>query len=132
MEILLVQLAATRLWRFLKKQHMVEIHLYGQLRRYAADPRPDRESVVRLAPQPGETVGTLLARLGLLLGHLRLTFLAYLLPGGLLLPTVLPLLAASDTQRLFLNAQTLSRLTRTYSIRDKITPHSPTGHARRN
>jgi hypothetical protein len=27
---------------------VVEVHLYGQLRRYAADPRPDRESVVRL------------------------------------------------------------------------------------
>jgi hypothetical protein len=44
---------------------MVEVHLYGQLRRYAADPRPDRESVVRLEPRSGETVGTLLARLGI-------------------------------------------------------------------
>jgi len=44
---------------------MVEIHLYGSLRRYASDPRPDRESVVRLAPQPGETVGTTLERLGI-------------------------------------------------------------------
>jgi len=44
---------------------MVEVHLYGSLRRYAADPRPDRESVVRLAPQPGEAVGTLLERLGI-------------------------------------------------------------------
>lgn len=44
---------------------MVEIHLYGRLRRYAADPRPDRESVVRLDARPGETVGTLLERLGI-------------------------------------------------------------------
>jgi len=44
---------------------MVEVHLYGSLRRYAPDPRPNRESVVRLEPQPGETVGTLLARLNI-------------------------------------------------------------------
>ena len=42
----------------------MEIHLYGSLRRYAPDSRPDRESVVRLEPQPGETVGTVLERLG--------------------------------------------------------------------
>ncbi len=44
---------------------MVEIHLYGSLRRYAPDPRPDRESVVHLEPQPEETVGTLLERVGI-------------------------------------------------------------------
>jgi hypothetical protein len=44
---------------------MVDVHLYGKLRRYAADPRPDRESVMRLEPQPGETVGTALERLGI-------------------------------------------------------------------
>jgi hypothetical protein len=43
----------------------MEIHLYGSLRRYAPDPRPDRESVVRLEPRPGETVGTALERLGI-------------------------------------------------------------------
>jgi hypothetical protein len=43
----------------------VEIHLYGSLRRYAPDPRPDRESVVRLEPQPEETVETVLERLGI-------------------------------------------------------------------
>ena len=44
---------------------VVEVHLYGSLRRYAADPRPARESVVRLDARPGETAGTLLARLGI-------------------------------------------------------------------
>ncbi len=44
---------------------MVVAPLYGSLRRYAPDPRPDRESVVRLEPQSGETVGTLLARLNI-------------------------------------------------------------------
>lgn len=44
---------------------MIEIHLYGTLRRHAPDPQPDRESVVRLEPQPGETVGTTLERLSI-------------------------------------------------------------------
>lgn len=41
---------------------MIEIHLYGSLRRYAPDSRPDRESVIHLAPVPAETVGRALAR----------------------------------------------------------------------
>ena len=44
---------------------MVDVHLYGKLRRYAVDSRPDRESVVSLEPQPDETVGTTLERLGI-------------------------------------------------------------------
>ena len=44
---------------------MVELHLYGSLRRYARDSRPDRESVIRLAPQPDETVDTVLVRAGI-------------------------------------------------------------------
>jgi len=35
------------------------------LRRYAADSRPDRESIVRLALQPGETVLMMLERVGI-------------------------------------------------------------------
>jgi len=45
---------------------MVEVHLYGSLRRHAADPRPDRESVVRLEAHDRDTVGTVLERLGVL------------------------------------------------------------------
>ncbi|MDY7080100.1 MAG: hypothetical protein SXV54_24735 [Chloroflexota bacterium] len=44
---------------------MVEVHLYGSLRRYAPDSRPNRESVARLEPRPGETVETTLGRLGI-------------------------------------------------------------------
>jgi hypothetical protein len=44
---------------------MIEIHLYGSLRHYAPDSRPDRESIVRLDPQSGETVVTALERLGI-------------------------------------------------------------------
>ena len=42
---------------------MVVVHLYGRLRRYAPDPRPDRESVVQVAPRPGQTVRTKLEQL---------------------------------------------------------------------
>jgi hypothetical protein len=44
----------------------VEVHLYGSLRHYAPDSRPDRESVVRMVPGPGETVGTVLEQVGIL------------------------------------------------------------------
>jgi len=44
---------------------MIEIHLYGNLRRYAPNPRPDQESVVQLTPTPEETIGTLLKRLSI-------------------------------------------------------------------
>jgi hypothetical protein len=44
---------------------VVEVHLYGSLRHHAPDPRPDRESVVRLEPQTGDTVGTTLERIGI-------------------------------------------------------------------
>ena len=44
---------------------MVEIHLYGQLRRYARSPRPNRENVLRAEVAAGETVGSLLKRLGI-------------------------------------------------------------------
>jgi hypothetical protein len=43
----------------------VDVHLYGSLRRYALDSRPDRESVVRMAPRPGETVATVLEQVGI-------------------------------------------------------------------
>lgn len=43
---------------------MVEVHLYGELRRHAADPRGDGESVVQLTPGPGETVRSVLEQLG--------------------------------------------------------------------
>jgi molybdopterin converting factor small subunit len=44
---------------------MVEIYLYGGLRRYAPGARRDRDSVVQVAPRPGETVRTTLEQLGI-------------------------------------------------------------------
>lgn len=43
---------------------MIEVRLYGRLRRLAPDPRGDREAVIRLEVRPGETVGSVLERLG--------------------------------------------------------------------
>ena len=36
---------------------LIEIHLYGKLRRYAANPRADHENVVWVAFKEGDTVG---------------------------------------------------------------------------
>ncbi len=54
---------------------MIEIHLYGSLRRHAPNSRPDRESVARLEPQPDETVGMALERLGILPDEISHIFL---------------------------------------------------------
>jgi hypothetical protein len=43
---------------------MFEIHLYGKLRRYAPDARARGASVLRLQPDPDETVRTALERAG--------------------------------------------------------------------
>jgi hypothetical protein len=44
---------------------MIEVHLYGKLRRYAPASRASGESVVQLKPQPEETVATVLERIGI-------------------------------------------------------------------
>lgn len=44
---------------------MIEIHLYGKLRQHAPDCHARGESVVRLEPQPKETVRTTLERIGI-------------------------------------------------------------------
>lgn len=40
----------------------VEIHLYGKLRKYAPDPRADRENVLHFTLDSGETIRDVLAR----------------------------------------------------------------------
>ncbi len=54
---------------------MVEIRLYGKLRRFGPDPRGDRETVIPLELKPGETVGGALARLGIPLEEVAHIFL---------------------------------------------------------
>lgn len=43
----------------------IQVRLYGKLRRYAQDQRADAESVVNVEYQPGETIGQVLAQLGI-------------------------------------------------------------------
>ena len=43
---------------------MVEIHLYGKLRRYAEVNRLGRGTVIRMEPEPVDTVGSLLKQIG--------------------------------------------------------------------
>jgi len=42
---------------------MVEIRIYGKLRNYATDIQTDDDSVIRVSPEPDETLEALLARL---------------------------------------------------------------------
>ena len=44
---------------------MVEIRLYGKLRRFAMESAADHGHVVKVAPQPDETLEQLLARVGI-------------------------------------------------------------------
>lgn len=60
---------------------MIEIHLFGHLRRLAANPSPKSESVVGLPPDQGATLGQVLARLGIDLADVGNVFL-----NGRLLP----------------------------------------------
>ncbi len=43
----------------------IEVHLYGTLRSLVPGSRPDEDTVLRLDSLPGETFGSLTARLGL-------------------------------------------------------------------
>lgn len=54
---------------------MVEIHLYGKLRRYAPDARADRDCVIWLSPRAGETVQAIVGRMGIPLEELYHVFL---------------------------------------------------------
>jgi hypothetical protein len=43
---------------------MVEIHLYGKLRRFVGDHRPGQDTVVWLEPEPVTTIASLLEGMG--------------------------------------------------------------------
>jgi hypothetical protein len=44
---------------------MLHVHLYGKLRRFAADADPRAESIVDVLYRPGDTVGSVVARVGI-------------------------------------------------------------------
>jgi len=43
---------------------MLEVHLYGKLRRFSADSDPTSASVVAVRCEPGDTIGRIVSRLG--------------------------------------------------------------------
>ena len=47
------------------RDEMIDVHLYGKLRRHASDPRACTESVLRVKPQSGDTVRTLIQSTGI-------------------------------------------------------------------
>lgn len=48
-----------------KGESVIEIHLYGKLRRFAPKQHPDDLSVVHVPVQEGDTIGRVLERLGI-------------------------------------------------------------------
>jgi len=54
---------------------MVEIHLYGKLRRYGRQTRPGQQCVLGVETHPGETVSSILARAGIPLEEVNHIFL---------------------------------------------------------
>lgn len=54
---------------------MIEIHLYGKLRRFAANPNPSGDSVIHLEPLSGETSLKALQRAGIPLTEIHHVFL---------------------------------------------------------
>ncbi|MDD4903262.1 MAG: MoaD/ThiS family protein [Candidatus Bipolaricaulis sp.] len=44
---------------------MIDVHFYGKLRRFASNRAPNSDSIVRLPHRDGDTVGSVVARLGI-------------------------------------------------------------------
>lgn len=65
------------LWR----QNLIEVRLFGDLRRYVSDPAPLSGTAVYLPAREGQTVGTVLAHMGIDLQEVSNIFL-----NGRLLP----------------------------------------------
>ena len=53
---------------------MVEIHVYGNLRRHVKDAPIDHQSVLVLEPRPEETIASLLALAGIPVGEINHVF----------------------------------------------------------
>jgi len=54
---------------------MVEIHLYGKLRRYLKESRPEEGGVLKVSTETQETVAELMARIGIPLDEIYNIFL---------------------------------------------------------
>ena len=44
---------------------MIDVHLYGKLRRFARDAKPNSDSIVSIPHEEGDTVASVTARLGI-------------------------------------------------------------------
>jgi hypothetical protein len=54
---------------------MVEIHLFGKLRKYAQISDQETDNVIRISPQSDETIALLLARVGIAIEDIYSIFL---------------------------------------------------------
>ena len=54
---------------------MVDIRLFGKLRHFVKEPEAGHDNLMRIAPQPGETLEQLLARIGIPLDEIYTIFL---------------------------------------------------------
>ncbi len=54
---------------------MVDIRLYGKLRHFVKEPEAGHDNLMRIAPQPEETLQQLLARIGISLDEIYTIFL---------------------------------------------------------
>lgn len=54
---------------------MVEVHLYGKLRRFAVQREASGDSIVRVAVEPGDTIKAVMGRMGIGLGETSNIFL---------------------------------------------------------
>ncbi len=54
---------------------MVDIRLFGKLRRFIKEPEADHANIIRVAPQPEETLQQLLARIGIPIDEIYTIFL---------------------------------------------------------
>jgi hypothetical protein len=54
---------------------MVDIRLYGKLRHFVKEPEAGHDNLMRIAPQPEETLQQLLARIGIPLDEIYTIFL---------------------------------------------------------
>ena len=44
---------------------MIEVHLYGKLRRFAEDPSPNGDSIILVPAREGENIGEIVDRVGI-------------------------------------------------------------------
>ena len=54
---------------------MVDIRIFGKLRRFVKEPEAGQDNLVRIAPEPEETLDKLLARIGIPLDEIYTIFL---------------------------------------------------------